>query len=184
MRHNLEIEFKTIITEEKYKELLKIFELENNIFNQVNHYFDTANLNLVDDKMVLRIRQKNKYYKLTSKSHSEKSAFETHILLTEDDAKVMIEDGFDASMIGVNYFVRKVSELSTDRVSTAYKNGIIFFDKSTYYGHVDYEIEYEADSYDQGQIDFDTFLSEYNIPYVPSVRKSFRAYRQLNKQHD
>ncbi len=182
MRHNLEIEFKTFITKEKYEELLNIFNLENNVFLQTNHYFDTANLDLVDKKVVLRIRQKQNNYKLTSKSHSDQGAFETHMLLEERNALDMLANGFDASMINLPHFVRKVSELSTHRVSTAYKNGIIFFDKSVYYGKTDYEIEYEADSFEQGQKDFESFLKEYNIPFVTSIRKSTRAYEQLQKQ--
>ncbi len=182
MRHNLEIEFKTSITKEKYEELLKQFDLENNVFKQTNHYFDTANLDLVDKEVVLRIRQKGNKFKLTSKSHSEQGAFETHVLINEVDAASMLIDGFDANIINLPHYVRKVSELSTFRVSTAYKNGIIFFDKSVYYGKTDYEIEYEADSYEQGQKDFESFLNEYNIKLVPSIRKSFRAYEQLLKQ--
>ncbi len=179
MRHNLEIEFKTFITKEKYEGLLKIFNLENNVFKQTNHYFDTANLDLDSKEVVLRIRQKGLNYKLTSKSHSKEGAYETHILLNEQEANKMLMDGFDANMIHLPHYVRKVSELSTHRVSTAYKNGIIFFDKSVYYGKTDYEIEYEADNFDQGQRDFESFLLEYDIPFVKSIRKSFRAYEQL-----
>ncbi len=182
MKHNLEIEFKTFITKEKYNDLLKVFELENNVFLQINHYFDTTNLDLVKNQVVLRIRQKNTNYKLTSKSHSEEGAFETHLLLNEIEANNMLRDGFDAKIINIPHFVHKVSELSTYRVSTAYKNGVIFFDKSVYYGKTDYEIEYEADTFEQGQKDFESFLIEYNIPFVTSIRKSFRAYEQLKNK--
>ncbi len=181
MKHNLEIEFKTFITKEKYEELLKKFELENNVFVQTNHYFDTPNLDLEEEKVVLRIRQKQNNYKLTSKSHSEEGAHETHLLLNEHDANNMLREGFDASIININYNVYKISELSTYRVSTSYKNGIIFFDKSVYYGKTDYEIEYEADSIEQGEKDFETFLLEYDVPFVKSIRKSSRAYAQINK---
>ena len=40
MYMNKEIEFKTFITEDNYNELVKEFGLENNIFSQINHYFD------------------------------------------------------------------------------------------------------------------------------------------------
>ncbi len=182
MKHNLEIEFKTFITEEKYIELLKTFELENNVFVQTNHYFDTKDLDLDKNKIVLRIRQKGDNYKLTSKSHSEEGAFETHILLSKDDANNMLINGFDANMININHDVVKVCELSTHRVSTSYKNGVIFFDKSVYYGHVDYEIEFEADSIEKGQKEFKSFLEEYNVEFVESIRKSNRAYAQFKKQ--
>ena len=55
---NKEIEFKTFISEDKYNELVKEFGLENNIFEQINHYFDTEDTKLLEEKTVLRIRQK------------------------------------------------------------------------------------------------------------------------------
>ena len=88
----------------------------------------------------------------------------------------MLQNGFDASMIGFPKFVHKIAELTTYRVSTPYKNGTIFFDRSEYYGHIDYEIEYEVDYVEQGKIDFNSFLEEYNVPFKESIRKSKRAY--------
>lgn len=181
MKQNLEIEFKTFITKEKYDELLKVFKLEDNVFVQTNHYFDTPNLDLNEQKIVLRIRQKQNNYKLTSKSHSDEGALETHLLLSIDEASKMLQEGFNASIININSQVHKISELSTHRVTTSYKNGVIFFDKSIYYGTVDYEIEYEADSLQQGQKDFEQFLKEYDIPFVKSISKSKRALKQLKK---
>ena len=46
MNKNIEIEFKTGITQEKYQKLLQEFKLENNIFKQTNHYFDTDQYDL------------------------------------------------------------------------------------------------------------------------------------------
>ena len=176
MKTNIEIEFKTFITKEKYDYLIGQFDLEGNIFSQVNYYFDTANLDLLNANLVLRIRKKGSFYKLTSKSHSDNGAYETHILLDEDEALNMIQNGFDANIIGINHFVKNICALQTDRVSTPYKDGVVFFDKSSYYGKVDYEIEYEVDSYKEGKVAFKAFLDEFDIPSVPSIRKSYRAY--------
>ena len=63
MTVNKEIEFKTFITKEKNEELLKYFNLENNIFSQTNYYFDTEDNKLMSEKTVLRIRQKGCSYK-------------------------------------------------------------------------------------------------------------------------
>ena len=182
IKRNLEIEFKTQITKEMYDYLVKKFNLEGNVFAQTNHYFDTPNLDLINQKLVLRIREKGDNYKLTSKSHSEKGAWETHIFLTYDEAKKMLDEGFNASIIQLDYDVKKVAELTTYRVTTAYRNGKIFFDKSVYYGNTDYEIEYEADSIEQGKKDFAQFLKENNIPYIPSISKSKRAYKYKDQK--
>lgn len=176
MIKNREIEFKTFITEEVYNSLVKEFELENNIFSQTNFYFDTEDSKLLQEKTVLRIRQKGNNFKLTKKTRAEVGADETHIFISKDKATVLLENGFNASMIGIPYEVNKVAELTTYRCSTPFKNGTLFFDKSVYYGNVDYEIEYEVDDVKQGTEDFKYFLNSHNIPFKESIRKSKRAF--------
>ena len=173
---NKEIEFETLISEEKYNELIDKFGLDNNVFAQTNHYFDTDDTKLMAEKTVLRIRQKGNNYKITKKTRAEVGADETHILISKEKALDYLKDGFDASVIGIPYFVHKIAELTTYRVSTPYKNGTLFFDKSVYYGKVDYEIEYEVDEVKEGMEDFKQFLNSYNIEYKESIRKSKRAY--------
>ena len=180
MHINKEIEFKTLITKEKYEQLLKDFNLENNIFSQTNYYFDTDDKKLLNEKTVLRIRQKGCSYKLTKKTRAAIGADETHILLSKDKAQELIETGFDANIIGIPYFVKNVAELTTHRASCPYKDGTLFFDRSEYYGKVDYEIEYEVDEIEQGHKHFLEFLNEYEIPYKESIRKSKRAFDNNN----
>jgi len=179
MTVNKEIEFKTLITKEQYEKLLKDFNLENNIFTQINYYFDTEDTKLMQEKTVLRIRQKNNSYKLTKKTRALVGADETHILLSKEHALELLENGFDASIIGIPYFVTNIAKLVTYRVSCPYRNGVLFFDRSEYYNQIDYEIEYEVDEIEQGKKDFSEFLNEYNIVYKESIRKSKRAYDHI-----
>ena len=176
MNQNKEIEIKTLITKEQYYQLLEEFNLSNNIFTQINHYFDTENTDLIQEQTVLRIRQKGNNFKLTKKTRALVGADETHIFLSKEKALEMLEKGFDANVIGIPYKVSKVAELTTYRASSHYKNGKIFFDRSEYYGHVDYEIEYEVDEINQGIKDFKNFLDSHNIEYKESIRKSKRAF--------
>lgn len=173
---NKEIEFKTFITEEKYNFLIQKFELDNNIFPQTNFYFDTEDTKLMNEKTVLRIRQKGENFKITKKTRAEVGADETHILISKEKALNLLENGFDAKIIGLPYYVNKIAELTTYRASIPYKDGTLFFDKSVYYGHVDYEIEYEVDDVNQGKKDFSQFLNNYDITYKESIRKSKRAF--------
>ena len=176
MYKNEEIEFKTFITKEIYESLIQEFGLDNNVFAQTNHYFDTEDLKLMKEQTVLRIRQKGSNYKITKKTRAEVGADETHILISKDKALDLLSNGFDAEIIGLPYYVKKIAELTTYRVSTPYKDGVLFFDKSEYYGKVDYELEYEVDEVNQGKTDFIQFLSDHNIEYKESIRKSKRAY--------
>ena len=99
-----------------------------------------------------------------------------HIKLTTDEAITLLEKGFDANIINLPYYVKKIAELKTERVTMPYLDGIIFLDKNTYYDTVDYEIEFEANSMEQGKLDFDAFLKENNIPFTPMISKTKRAY--------
>lgn len=176
MYENKEIEFKTFISEEQYNKLLKEFALENNVFPQTNHYFDTEDTKLLNEQTVLRIRQKGDNYKITKKTRAEVGADETHILISKEKALKLLADGFDAKVIGIPYYVKKIAELTTYRASVPYKDGTLFFDKSVYYGNTDYEIEYEVDDVKEGTKDFNQFLKEYKIEYKESIRKSKRAF--------
>ena len=178
---NKEIEFKTFITKEQYDNLLLEFGLDNNVFAQTNHYFDTDDTKLISEQTVLRIRQKGNNFKITKKTRADVGADETHILISKEKALDILENGFDASIIGIPYFVHKVAELTTYRVSTPYKNGTLFFDKSEYYGNVDYEIEYEVDDVKEGTLDFQKFLDDHEIVYKESIRKSKRAFDSIKK---
>ena len=180
MNKNKEIEFKTLISQDIYEKLLDEFGLSNNIFPQTNFYFDTEDTKLLNEQTVLRIRKKGNGYKLTKKTRSSVGADETHILLSKEHAIEMLENGFDAKIIDLPYFVKNVAELTTYRASSPYKDGTIFFDRSEYYGHVDYEIEYEVDEIEQGLQDFKVFLESHHIEYKESIRKSKRAFDHRN----
>lgn len=175
MKTNIEIEFKTAISKETYEHLLSVFDLENNVFKQTNYYFDTDDLKLNKDKVVLRIRQKgDTYYKVTMKSQHELGAYESHVVLTKEQALDMIENGFQMKDFFVDHdlFVKFKASLDNYRVSTPYENGTLFLDECRYHGITDYEIEYEVNHYEEGFNTFKAFLDKEKIPFVKSKRKS------------
>ncbi|VEU81172.1 CYTH domain-containing protein [Haploplasma axanthum] len=176
-KSNVEIEFKTAVSKEKYQEMLKLFELEENVFKQTNYYFDTDNLDLNNDHVVLRIRQNGDRYKVTLKRQSENSAFENHVILRKDQALKMIKDGFNTKDFydNVDYKVKFKAALDNYRVSTPHEDGTLFFDRCDYRGITDYEIEYEVNNFEQGKQIFENFLNDHNIEFVKTKRKSERA---------
>lgn len=185
MIKNIEIEFKTKIDEKTYHDMLKEFNLENNVFRQTNYYFDTQSFDLSNKKIVLRIRQKkNDYFKLTLKSEREHEAYESHHILTKEKALSLLETGFDTKKYfpSLNYYVIFKASLVNYRVSTPYENGVLFFDRSDYHGQTDYEIEYECDNYNEGKKTFNKFLQQRNIPNLPTKRKSERALEPLKNK--
>ncbi len=178
MTKNIEIEFKTSISEEKYNELLQLFNLENNIFKQTNHYFDTDEFHLNHDQIVLRIRQKGEqHFKVTLKSQSDEGAYESHVILHKDQARKMIDSGFKTKDFfeDVDHYVTFKASLDNYRVSTPYEGGTLFLDRCEYCGVIDYEIEYEVSNYEEGLKIFNKFLNQHHIDPVPTKRKSERA---------
>jgi uncharacterized protein YjbK len=179
MNKNIEIEFKTAITQEKYQELLQQFKLENNIFKQTNHYFDTDQYDLNQQKIVLRIRQKGEnHYKVTLKNQSEQGAFESHVLLQRSKAEDMIMNGFNTKDFfdEIDFFVTFKVSLDNYRVSTPYEGGTLFLDRCEYCNVIDYEVEYEVSNYTEGQNHFKQFVIAHQIEMQPTKRKSERAF--------
>ncbi|HEY8405759.1 MAG TPA: CYTH domain-containing protein, partial [Acholeplasma sp.] len=178
MYTNVEIEFKTRISKEVYDHLIEKFSLESNVFKQVNYYFDTMNLDLNNQKMVLRIRQKGEFsYKLTLKSVSEMGSFENHIIISKEQAEMMKQHGFKTKdyFEHIDFDVVWLATLENYRASTPYEDGTLFIDYNEYCGLKDYEIEYEVDHYQNGYLAFMKFLEENGIVYEQTKRKSERA---------
>ena len=103
------------------------------------------------------------------------------MILSKEEAYKMIECGFDANIIGLDYMVNNVAKLQTERTTMPYKSGKLFFDKNTYYDTVDYEIEYESEDEEQGKKEFLEFLTENNLTFNKIVSKSKRAYKKSSQ---
>jgi len=177
---NFEIEFKSAITEEKYHELLQAFALENNIFKQTNYYFDTDDYYFKGLHTVIRIRQKGESrFKVTMKAQGELGSFENHVFLKKEDALKMLEEGFNTADFFEHedhQFVTYKVSLDNYRASTPYEGGTLFLDRSQYCGVIDYEIEYEANDYDEGKKIFEQFMVNHHLKTMPTKRKSERAF--------
>lgn len=180
MYTNLEIEFKSGLTKKEYETLIKKYDLKDKIFTQTNYYFDTENFDLINNHIILRIREKDCNIKLTSKTKEENGSLEKHIILEKDKAFEMIKNGFNAKIIDLDYNVKMIASLKTERTKMNYKTGVIFLDKNTYYDTVDYEIEFEAKNKLDGAIDFDNFLNDNDLKQVNLESKSKRAYKKVS----
>ena len=91
----------------------------------------------------------------------------------------MINNGFIPSAFGLNIKVTLKGTLETNRVSTPYEDGKLFFDQSIYCDSIDYEVEYEASDLKQGLKTFKNFLKDHNVPYQVGKHKIDRVYEKL-----
>ena len=184
MQTNIEIEFKTRIKKDLYLKLIEEFNLTYNVFRQVNYYFDTKELDLSKQKIVLRIRQKkDNFFKITLKSQKEKKAFESHIIIDKNQASDMLANGFNISKFfpDYNYEVEFIASLENFRAKMSYDEGILFLDKCVYQNKEDYEIEYEVNNYNTGKKSFNKILAKYDIRPLKTIRKSERAIQNATQ---
>ena len=87
-----------------------------------------------------------------------------------------LEDVIKGQLL-VNYM-----SLSTYRIGFPYKKGQLAIDKCKYVDTVDYELEYEATSYEAGKREFVEIVREFGITYKKSQPKIKRAYDALRKK--
>lgn len=182
MQKSIEVEFKSLLTEEEYNRLMKQFEGNRTDF-QTNHYFDTPRFSLKAHSTSLRVREREEL-ELTLKRKKGYSILEMTEPITNEQFEDFKNGGFIpsdeiaselANIIGEQKLVNFMS-LSTLRMYFPYSNGILFIDKSTYLGVVDYELEYEAKSYYQGKKEFIEIINELGIQYKKAEKKIKRAY--------
>ena len=179
MPKNIELEFKTVIPKSSYEEILASYNLNDNVFLQTNHYFDTPSLDLSAQDIVLRIRQKGeRFFKVTIKKQHPEEAYESHILLSREQAEKMLKEGFNTKQFfpQLSYDVSHITSIDNFRASMPYKNGLMYVDRCEYCSHVDYELEYEVSDSDIGFTNFQSFLSNHGLTLKQTKRKSERAF--------
>ena len=186
MSQSIEIEFKNMLNVNEYKRLVSYFQLtEDQFFRQINHYFDTEDFALKNNGCALRIREKKSHFEMTLKQPHPDGLLETNEILTLEEAKRLLNgglimDGIIRSQISsLNVDSTKLvyfGTLTTDRVETSYKNGLLVLDCSSYLNTEDYEVEYEVANREQGQPIFLSLLSELNIPVRNTKNKIQRFY--------
>lgn len=72
--------------------------------------------------------------------------------------------------------------LATFRITFPYKRGKLSIDKCDYVDTTDYELEYEAATYEEGKKDFIEIVKEFGLSYKKSQPKIKRAYDALRRK--
>ncbi|OLS41824.1 CYTH domain-containing protein [Bacillus sp. MRMR6] len=188
MSEQIEIEFKNILTKSEYEMFLKEFNISGDqIFTQVNYYFDTPYFDLKNASAALRIRKKAKGYELTLKQPQQLGILETTQALKEGEFISAIESNklpigivhSKITKLGITYsHIEHFGSLTTKRVEIPYRNGLLVFDHSYYLGKEDYEVEYEVENYEDGYNYFLELLTRKNIPNRKTDNKIHRFYQQ------
>jgi uncharacterized protein YjbK len=188
MSETIEIEFKNLLTKVEYDNLLKTFNVkEKDIVMQSNHYFDTPEFALKNLGSALRIRERKNNYELTLKQPAAVGLLETTQLLSANEFKAaiqqrifpkgIVQERIEQLKIAFNNIVY-FGSLTTKRAEFPYKEGLLVLDHSFYLNKEDYEIEYEVEDFQSGQLVFQGLLKQYEIPIRQTQNKIARFYQQ------
>ena len=88
MEKNLEIEYKMLLTEEVFHQLMNDFT--GHTYSQTNYYLTSIELGAL--RYSLRIREKEGYYEMTLKTPAANGRMEHNLEITKEDL-IMIQNG-------------------------------------------------------------------------------------------
>ncbi|MFF2499623.1 CYTH domain-containing protein [Peribacillus sp. NPDC058075] len=187
MNQHIEIEFKNLLSEKEFHQLIEYFHVgASNFKTQKNHYFDTLGFTLKNKDSALRIREKNGRYELTLKQPATEGLLETNQDISEETAYaflnhntfpygeiqlLILESGIDPKDFTC------FGTLKTDRFEFPYKEGLLVLDHSSYLNQEDFELEYEVTDANAGKKNFLTLLETLQIPVRETENKVKRFYR-------
>lgn len=182
MTQEVEIEFKSMLTQEEYEELLKEYQLTDQVKWQANDYFDTPNFELRNQGAALRIREKKSGKVLTLKQPHHVGLLETHASITEEEAEDLFKYGIvhDEGMkqalakFELKGPLEHLGRLETKRAEKETSEGLLVLDESNYLEIKDYEIEFEVADETSGRIAFEKLLAEHDIPLRHAKNKIVR----------
>ncbi|KAF1296392.1 adenylate cyclase [Enterococcus sp. JM4C] len=191
MSENLEIEFKTLLTESDYQAICQLYQLgEQDFHSQTNIYFDNQTSDLKEKQMGLRIRLLPTYAELTLKSPAKEGLLETTDKLTLSQAQdFLLKDSLPTFGAVYDFLknasidcrtLKSIGKLTTKRAEFSIEEGLLALDES-WYGHAhDYELELEVADYAVGKKQFEHLLSRLSISYQPAKNKIQRMLEEKN----
>ncbi len=156
MIRDIEYELKLMLTKMEYYALL--LHEGDEAFTQINHYFDTLDLDLYKRWIVVRIREKAGSFELTVKTKNAGEGAEGVLVMEEKNLPLDCETALKliSGESDINAYLPFVKEIKgkhlryIDKITTVRKririNGklpMAELDKSVYDGITDFELEWE-----------------------------------------
>ncbi len=185
----LEIEFKNMLSGREYGSLQEKYFNNAEPVVQTNFYIDTPNLDMRQNRVLLRIRDAEGTQMMTLKEPTERGVMEYHGEVASDlnfDHAIRPEELPELIRGELGRFNIDTSQLkiygalSTERREVPYEDGVLVLDRNTFLDHEDFELEYEVDNYDKGETHFVRLLEDAGIERRAEITKSERFYNKLD----
>ncbi|EOH99361.1 hypothetical protein UAW_00511 [Enterococcus haemoperoxidus ATCC BAA-382] len=194
MSENLEIEFKTLLSIEEFSHTVDYFQLkEEQFFTQSNYYFDSADFQLKEKHIGLRVRILSNNAEITLKIPEKVGLLEISDALSIEEARQIVESTTlpgsgnvynKLTILGIDKNdLRLIGNLTTKRAEIKLPQGLLALDESWYNEQHDFELELEVDDVVNGKKDFLALLNTLNIKESPSPNKIQRMM-QSSKEKD
>lgn len=183
MNTNIEKEYKILLSEEQFHAVEAQYEnLEYH--KQVNTYYDTLEHTIEKIHGAMRIRELDNSYIFTMKLILDGDLYEFECPVDANSPTVFerndIQELMHAHHIQGPFY--ETASLTTWRAMVCSEDAELCFDKSSYNGHQDFEIEYEYKREHDGLQIFQNILKPANIKYEKNCRSKIR--RALDTNHD
>ena len=178
----LEIEFKTMLTEDEHKKLLPFFKDIESV-TQINYYIDSADFALRDARIALRVRTTPSATEFTLKIPQEIGNLEYNQLLTKKETQKVLQenlfpDGKILELLRQQQIpverLRILGSLKTIRYEKQHEIGLFALDENYYFDKNDFELEVEVKDFVAGRQKFADFLQEKQIEYKTGKSKIAR----------
>lgn len=195
LSEEIEIEFKSMLTQNEYEELLRYYNVTDDQFViQTNLYFDTADFQLKNHGMGLRIRRFDTKAEATLKIPQSVGLLEVTDALTITEVKQAINKKQFASgaaeilarLKQLNILLLDLSligKLITKRAEFTIPEGKLALDESWYGQQHDFELELEVSDSSYGEKDFNQLLKKFDLPYRKTQNKIARAVTEQQERN-
>lgn len=166
MNKNIEKEYKILVTEEQFYSLLSRYP-KASFVEQINTYYDTENMDICKAHGAMRIRQIGSSFLFTLKMISKDGLLEYEQEVKENSVSVFKHKEIQELLSSYQLLgeVKELTTLTTQRAMIKTEVAELCFDKSSYHGISDYEIEYEYKKEHDGRTIFNTLLAEVGLHY-------------------
>lgn len=187
--NHIEIEFKMLITQQIYQQIVKAYESKiSGDYIQTNYYLFHPQFD--ENKYSLRIRKKNNQYELTLKTPSSIGLHEYNEIIDEHTKNQIFAHKHVSNPIfkrleteGIDYHELECGHyLTTHRIDIPFQYGILSLDANEYNGIQDYELEFEVNDYQKGYQQFLDIITPFHLTYTENCLSKTRRMKASLKQ--
>lgn len=179
MNTNLEIEYKTLLTEDQFNHISLDYKAVPAI-KQINFYYQYAD---VSKPIAARIRQINETFELTFKIKQTKGRLEVNFEVYGNDSSVFDRNDVRSFLIENDYIqaFNYLGELTSYRRLIKEEHGDLCIDENHYLDKVDYELEYEVTHDEElAYVRYLEFVEKYHLSNEKAKTKYHRFLLCLN----